>query len=51
MIAADMNYDKARKNPTSFLALTGVKVDLFDEILPFFKAAHDEYFRWYDVKG
>ena len=48
---AEMNYDRIRKNPTSFLSLTGVKVNLFDQILPFSKAAHDEYFHWYDVKG
>jgi len=48
---AEMDYNRARKNLTSFLSLTGVKVDLFDQILPFFKAAHDEYFHWHDVKG
>lgn len=46
-----MNYEKARKNPTTFLALTSVSITLFDEILPFFTDAHDEYFRWHDVKG
>ena len=46
-----MKYDKVRKNPTSFLALTSVSISLFDEILPFFTDAHDEYFRWHDVKG
>lgn len=46
-----MNYTKARKNPTTFLALTSVSISLFDEILPFFTEAHDEYFRWHDVKG
>ena len=34
-----------------FLALTSVSISLFDEILPFFTEAHDEYFRWHDVKG
>lgn len=46
-----MYYTKARKNPTSFLSLTSVSITLFDEILPFFTDAHDEYFRWHDVKG
>lgn len=46
-----MNYAKLRNNPTSFLALTSVRVSLFDEILPFFTDAHDEFFRWHDVKG
>lgn len=46
-----MNYDKARKNPTSFLSLTSVSTALFDEILPVFADAHDEYFRWHDIKG
>jgi len=46
-----MKYDKVRHNPTSFLALTSVSISLFDEILPFFIDAHDEYFRWHDIKG
>lgn len=46
-----MNYTKIRNNPTTFLALTSVSVSLFDEILPFFTDAHDEFFRWHDVKG
>lgn len=46
-----MDYTKARKNTGSFLALTSVSLTLFDEILPFFTEAHDEYFRWHDVKG
>lgn len=46
-----MKYTKARKNPTSFLSLTSVSISLFDEILPFFTEAHDEFFRWHDVKG
>lgn len=46
-----MKYNKVRKNPTSFLALTSVCLSLFDEILPFFTDAHDEYFRWHDIKG
>lgn len=46
-----MKYEKARKNPTTFLALTSVSITLFDEILPFFTEAHDEYFRWHDTKG
>lgn len=46
-----MNYTKARKNPTMFLALTSVSISLFDEILPYFTEAHDEYFRWHNVKG
>lgn len=46
-----MNYSKIRQTPTSFMALTSVSVSLFDEILDFFTDAHDEYFRWHDVKG
>ncbi len=46
-----MNYSRIRTNPTSFLAPASVSVSLFDEILPFFTAAHDEFFRWHDVKG
>lgn len=46
-----MKYDKSRKNPTSFMVLTSVSISLFDEILPFFTDAHDEYSRWHDIKG
>lgn len=46
-----MNYAKIRTNPTRFMALTSVSITLFDEILPFFTDAHDEYFCWYDIKG
>lgn len=46
-----MNYAKIRTNPTRFLALTSVSITLFDEILPFFTEAHDEYFFWHNIKG
>lgn len=46
-----MKYDKVRNNPTTFLALTSVSITLFDELLPFFTDAHDEYFRWHDIRG
>lgn len=46
-----MEYTTVRKNPTTFLALTSVNTALFDEILEYFTDAHDEYFRWHDVKG
>ncbi|MCM1367169.1 MAG: transposase, partial [Prevotella sp.] len=46
-----MKYTEVRNKPTTFLALTSVNITLFDEILPFFTEAHNEYFRWHDVKG
>lgn len=46
-----MKYTEVRNKPTTFLALTSVNVTLFDEILPFFTEAHNEYFRWHNVKG
>lgn len=50
-VIKSMNYAKIRTNPTRFLALTSVSITLFDEILPFFTDAHDEYFCWHDIKG
>lgn len=46
-----MKYNRFRNNPTTFLSLTSVSITLFDEILPFFTEAHEEYFRWHDIKG
>jgi hypothetical protein len=37
-----MNYEKVRKLPSQFLAVTGLAVEDFDELLPCFKVHWDE---------
>lgn len=46
-----MKYIDVRSNPKKFLALTGINVDLFDEILPWFEEEHDLYLRFHDITG
>ena len=46
-----MKYTDVRKNPTTFLALTGINNTLFDEILPWFEEEHDHYLRYHDITG
>lgn len=46
-----MKYTDVRNNPKKFLALTGVNIDLFDEILPWFEEEHDLYLRYHDING
>jgi hypothetical protein len=46
-----MKYLEWQKNPIRFLAMTGYTKNEFDELLPFFKTAHDEYLSRYDITG
>lgn len=46
-----MKYADVRNNPKKFLALTGVNIALFDEILPWFEEEHDLYLRYRDITG
>lgn len=46
-----MKYQQWAKNPTRFLAMTGYTVEQFGQLLPFFVAAHDDYFQRFDLKG
>ena len=46
-----MSYQKNRNNEAVFRALTGVDVKDFDLLLPYFRDAHDEYFRYHQLGG
>lgn len=46
-----MRYFTARENGVRFRALAGMDVETFDSFLPYFTAAHDEYFRWNMLEG
>ena len=46
-----MKYTDIRKNPKKFLALTGINIALFDEILPWFEDEHDHYLRYHEING
>jgi len=37
-----MNYGKVRRSPSQFLAMTGLSIDDFDALLPYFKDHWDE---------
>lgn len=38
-----MQYDKIKKRPVQFLSITGLKLEDFNFLLPYFKAEWDEY--------
>lgn len=46
-----MKYIDVRSNSKKFLALTGVNITLFDEILPWFEEEHNHYLRYHDITG
>lgn len=46
-----MSYSTSYSNPKRFRALTGIGTEHFDELLPYFHDAHDEYFRWHKFDG
>lgn len=46
-----MSYNTAQHSPTRFRALTGMTQEKFDELLPWFKDAHDDYFRYHQLNG
>ena len=46
-----MSYQRNRTNPTRFRTLTGLGVDHFDALLPYFHDEHDEYFRYHQLDG
>lgn len=46
-----MSYIAARTNPKRFRSLTGMTEDTFNNLLPFFKDSHDEYFRYHQLNG
>jgi len=38
-----MQYDKIKKRPVQFLSITGLNLEDFNYLLPYFKAEWDEY--------
>lgn len=44
-------YQKWLKNPTRFVAMTGYRIELFLELLPYFEKAHQQYFSRYNING
>ncbi len=38
-----MQYDKIKKRPVQFLSMTGLKLEDFNFLVPYFKAEWDEY--------
>jgi hypothetical protein len=49
--AAQMKYDKVRRNPTQLLSLTGFQVSEFEAFVPTFSYHWDEYYSHYTLKG
>ena len=46
-----MKHKQWLKNPTRFVATTGYLPERFDELLPYFRQAHDEYLSKYRMNG
>ena len=46
-----LSYKKTKKNPKRFLALTGVTVEEFEELLGAFQAAWEEYIQREHIDG
>lgn len=46
-----MSYTTAKASEARFRALTGMKEETFNDLLPYFSDAHDEYFRYHKLNG
>jgi len=46
-----MQYDKIKTRPVQFLGITGLKVEDFNFLLPFFKAEWDQYNDYFTIEG
>lgn len=46
-----MNYQKIRKNPKQFLSITSLEVKKFDELLPLFSAAWEDFIHHFTLDG
>jgi hypothetical protein len=47
----EVKYEQWKKNPIRFVAMTGYTVGQFEELLPYFKEAHDQYLSFYQMNG
>jgi hypothetical protein len=46
-----MQYDKIKKRPVQFLSITGLKLEDFNFLVPYFKAEWDEYNDYFTFTG
>lgn len=46
-----MKSEQWRKSTNRFLAMTGMTIDTFDALLPYFEEAHSYFFSHYDIRG
>jgi hypothetical protein len=46
-----MQYDKIKKRPVQFLSITGLKLEVFNTLLPYFKVEWDEYNDHFTITG
>src|SRR5690349_15688412 len=46
-----VKYEQWKKNPTRFVAMTGYQIEQFEQLLPYFKEAHDQYLSRYQMNG
>ena len=46
-----MQYDKIKTRPVQFVGITGLKVEDFNFLLPYFKAEWDEYNEFFTLGG
>ena len=46
-----MQYDKIKTRPVQFVGITGLKVEDFNFLLPYFKAEWDEYNEFFTLDG
>jgi hypothetical protein len=46
-----VKYEQWLKNPTRFVSMTGYQVERFQQLMPYFKEAHDQYLSRYQMNG
>ncbi len=46
-----MQYDKIKRRPIQFVSITGLNLDDFNVLLPYFKAEWDEYNDYFTLDG
>ncbi len=46
-----MKYEQWAKNPSRFLAMTGLDHEVFEQFLPYFEECHRYYFNRFDLDG
>jgi hypothetical protein len=46
-----MKHEEWQKRPERFIAMTGLTIERFNTLLPYFQAAHNEYLSQYQMNG